>query len=321
MNQPLIHNPYDKFFKEAFSHIEVVRSFIETYLQSRINFQISLDKLQLFQNDSVDSSLKESFSDIIYKTENTFEKAPVYLLFEHKSFPDPQINIQIENYMHMLSEYSYKIHSDSILYIIPMIIYNGAGKWNISDEKELRCASKYASCPKYEFFDISHMPDDQIRGTAFLRIVFLALKYVPGEQILNKLDYFAVLFKEMSEEKIESYLNTFSHYVENAAPQNIRKQLADRIRRWEGRMDMPEVSQLFQMLKNEGREEGIREGMKKGLEEGKVEGKNEGKIEDAHRMLQKGMSKALIREITGLPAEKIDELKKNMEMNPDEQSQ
>lgn len=81
---------------------------------------------------------------------------------------------------------------------------------------------------------------------------------------------------------------------------------------------MPEVSELFQMLKNEGHEEGIKEGIKRGIEEGKIEGKNEGKIEDAHRMLQKGMSKKLIQEITGLPAEKIDELEKNMKMNPDE---
>jgi predicted transposase/invertase (TIGR01784 family) len=315
MDQHFIHNPHDRFFKEAFSHIEVVRSFVETYLQPRIGFRINLDELQLFQNDSVDSSLKEAFSDIIYKTEIIPEKISIFLLFEHKSFPDPQIGMQIGNYMNMLRENMFKSHSGNILYIIPIIIYNGERKWNLIFEKELNSAFKFAWNINYLFFDISHMSDNQIsRGSALLRIVFLAMKYAHTDQILNKLDEFSVLFKElMNKESISIYLNTFSHYVESVAPPELRKLLVEKIRSWEGRMDMPEVSQLFQMLKSEGREEGMKEGIKKGIEEGKIKGKNEGKIEgkieDAQRMLQKGMSKELIQEITGLPAEKIDELK------------
>jgi hypothetical protein len=73
----------------------------------------------------------------------------------------------------------------------------------------------------------------------------------------------------MNKESISIYLNTFSHYVESVAPPELRKLLVEKIRSWEGRMDMPEVSQLFQMLKSEGREEGMKEGIKKGIEEGR----------------------------------------------------
>lgn len=104
MNQPPIHKPHDKFFKEAFSRIEVARSFIESYLLKRLQFQINLDALQLFQNDSVDSTLGEYYSDIIYKSEIIPSKTPIYLLFEHKSFPDPQTGTQIENYIHILRD-------------------------------------------------------------------------------------------------------------------------------------------------------------------------------------------------------------------------
>ena len=68
MDQPLIHNPHDKFFKEAFSHIDG-KEFVETSSVS-YPFRISLNNFQLYQNDSVDSSLKEAFSDLIYKTRN-----------------------------------------------------------------------------------------------------------------------------------------------------------------------------------------------------------------------------------------------------------
>ena len=45
-------------------------------------------------------------------------------------------------------------------------------------------------------------------------------------------------------------------------------------------------------------------------EEGKLEGVTEGKLEDAKKMLKKGFSIMDIADITGLPADKIESLKK-----------
>ncbi|NLL13480.1 MAG: Rpn family recombination-promoting nuclease/putative transposase [Fibrobacter sp.] len=322
MNQPIINNPHDKFFKEAFSHIELVKSFIKTYLQPRINFQINLDELQLFQNDSVDSSLKESFSDIVYKTEIIPEKIPVYLLFEHKSYPDSQIGIQMEKYRHMLIENLIKSHSGNVFFVIPIIIYNGERICDFStylssySELNVRIDSKYEESLNCEFFDVSHIPDNQIRGSAFLRIVFFAMKYVHSPQILNKLDEICVLFKEMSKKvDVKNFFDTFSLYVQNAAPKNLIEQSVKKIKSWERRKNMPEVSRVFQSIRDEGWRKGMEEGETKGKKEGKIEGKIEGKLEDAQRMLQKGMSKELILEITGLPFEKIVELEKSIEKN------
>jgi predicted transposase/invertase (TIGR01784 family) len=163
MDQHFIHNPHDRFFKEAFSHIEVVRSFVETYLQPRIEFQINLNNLQLYQNDSVDSSLKEAFADLIYKTETVQEKKPVYLLFEHKRTPDPHVDTQIENYEHMLKQNLIRSYSGNYVYIIPIIIYNGERNCNLTYNNKISSSSIYAFSLRSEFFDVSHMPDDQIR--------------------------------------------------------------------------------------------------------------------------------------------------------------
>ncbi|NLL12329.1 MAG: hypothetical protein GX267_02885 [Fibrobacter sp.] len=177
--------------------------------------------------------------------------------------------------------------------------------WDVSIylplSSKLDSASKYAQNFYYEFFDISHMPDDQIRGSALLRIVFLTMKYIHNQQMLNKLDDILVVFEEMSHEvNISNDLNTFALYIETAAPQNLKQQLSEKINSWERRDDMPEISKTFQRLRDEGRVEGKREG--------KMEGKIEGKIEDAQKMIHKGMSKELIQEITGLSFEKIIEL-------------
>ena len=53
-----------------------------------------------------------------------------------------------------------------------------------------------------------------------------------------------------------------------------------------------EVSKVFQTIKNEGR--------------------LEGRIEDARKMLSRGMNKDLIHDITELPMDKIDQIERKM---------
>ncbi len=58
---------------------------------------------------------------------------------------------------------------------------------------------------------------------------------------------------------------------------------------------------------------GERQGEQKGLEKGKEEGLQKGKEEAALKMLQKGMVVELISEITELPAERIAQLRQQLE--------
>ena len=61
---------------------------------------------------------------------------------------------------------------------------------------------------------------------------------------------------------------------------------------------------LEQKGRERGRYEGHQEGKMQGIEEGKQEGKQEGKHEEALRiaqvMLQKGLNRALVMDMTGL---------------------
>jgi len=66
---------------------------------------------------------------------------------------------------------------------------------------------------------------------------------------------------------------------------------------------------LYQQGLQHGKEEGLQQGLQKGKEEGKLAGKEE----DALKMLKKGLDLDLISEITELPAERIAQLKQQME--------
>lgn len=67
----------------------------------------------------------------------------------------------------------------------------------------------------------------------------------------------------------------------------------------------------------EGEAEGLAKGLAKGLVEGRaegrakglIEGRAEGIVEVAKKMLDKGMAAALVAEMTGLPLDKVSNLK------------
>ncbi len=316
-NHP-INDPHDKFIKNNLSRIDSARSFIETYLLDRIDLSIDLLNLRLFQNDSVDTNLLEYLSDLIFYTETIPQRRQFYLIIEHKSFPDRNIGMQMDNYIHVIRENHAKSdeYKNDLFYVVPVILYHGKRKWDISRaippigrfDGEI---SRFAQTLNYEFFDISRIPDDRIKGNALLRITFLTLKYIHSPELVTKLNDILVIFRELAKERdIAIDLNAFSLYLENAAPKSIRKRLLQRILEWKNGGTNMEVSRVFQTVKNEG----IAEGMARGKIEGKIEGKKEGKIEEktevAANMLKRGMSKGLINEITGLSMKKIDQIER-----------
>ncbi len=62
---------------------------------------------------------------------------------------------------------------------------------------------------------------------------------------------------------------------------------------------------LYQLGQQQGREEGLQKGLEKGLLAGKEEA--------ALNMLRKGMSDSLVSEVTELPAERIAQLRQQLE--------
>ena len=59
----------------------------------------------------------------------------------------------------------------------------------------------------------------------------------------------------------------------------------------------------------EGEAEGLAKGLVEGRAKGLVEGRAEGIVEVAKKMLDKGMAATLVAEMTGLPLDKVSNLK------------
>ena len=91
-----ISKPHDKFFKDIFSRPEVAQDFCRHYLPREIVELLDLSTLTQAKDSFVDEELRESFSDLLFRVKlKTGREVYIYILFEHKSYPDPVVLFQV----------------------------------------------------------------------------------------------------------------------------------------------------------------------------------------------------------------------------------
>lgn len=134
-----LSNPHDKFFKETFTRIEVARDFFATYLPQSVVNTLNLDTLALKSGSFIDADLQEQFADLLYqvnwRTDDEAEEAiaHIYLLLEHKSYPDPQTLFQLLRYLVRIWERDVQ-KGNTLRPIIPIVVYHGREKWRVATE-------------------------------------------------------------------------------------------------------------------------------------------------------------------------------------------
>ena len=313
-----LHNPHDVFFKETFGRKEVAKSFFETYLPENIHNLLDFNSLEILKDTWVDKELSEHFSDIVYKVKIKKKPSFIYLLFEHKSYTDIWLYFQLlrnmvkiwENYLKQTKK------ANKLPAIIPIVIYHGTKPWDNDNSfaslfEKNKDIENYIPCFKAEVFDISHIPDEQIRGEVILRVLFMAEKYIFNPDLFNKLgdifDIFNILSnKSRATEYLEVLLRYLFTTIDAGKAPELKKALKKAIK--EGESLMPTIAEKWFQ---DGVDVGIEKGIEKGIEQGIEKGFVKGKIEDAQKMIALGMDVATIHKITGLPISKINELIKN----------
>lgn len=94
-----MHHPHDKFFKETFSHKEVVTDFVNHYFPQEILDIIDVTTITLQKDSFIQKELEEYYSDLLFHVSFARKEGFLYFLFEHKSYPDEMITFQLLQYM------------------------------------------------------------------------------------------------------------------------------------------------------------------------------------------------------------------------------
>src|SRR5699024_4309060 len=125
-----IHQVHDKLFKETFSDVEVARDFLQQYLPATLLKCMDVTSLEMLNDSFIEEKLLDSRSDLLYEAIINGEKAYVYFLFEHKSYPTKDIALQLLGYMLEIWKRELDKKKVEVLpLIVPIVIYHGKYCW------------------------------------------------------------------------------------------------------------------------------------------------------------------------------------------------
>jgi predicted transposase/invertase (TIGR01784 family) len=287
---------HDEVVKDFLSDNETAKSFFKEYLPAEIVKSLDFNTLHICKDTFLNKKLAKYFSDILYQISLNNIGIFIYLLIDHKSREEGFMGFQFLKYMVRIWELYLKQNkkAETLPVIIPIVIYHGPKKWEVDTRftsffKAPGYMKEYIPDFKYNLYDISHVPDEEIKGAVLLRILFMTLKYIFTPELNYRLreEIFPLFLELKDKKKGTEYLEVLLRYLTRSAGSLPEKELNEA------------VTQLFE----EGGElmETIAEKLKK-------EGMEEKAKETAKRMLEDGLPIETISKYTGLPEKKVKAL-------------
>jgi len=216
-------SPHDKFFRETWSRKEVIQSFLEHQIPVEIRDCLNLKSLHLEKDSFINTQLKSYYSDMLYSLETREEKPiQLYLLFEHKSYPDGNIFLQLLWYMLQILEAEYK-QNRVLIPVLPFVVYHGQQTWQLKpafqDVFDLPEALKpYVLNFQPVLCDLTSLNDEDIVGQALARVTLLTLKHIFDSNLPEQLPKILGLLNTFTEkETVLEFLHVVLRYVSSAS--------------------------------------------------------------------------------------------------------
>ena len=285
-----IVNPHDKFFKGMFSRKDEARDFFVNYLPKEILKLLDLERIEIVKDSFIEIELKEYFSDILYKIYLTGSPAYLYMLFEHKSYPDRLTVLQLLEYMVKI----WRLHlnqnplGEGLPIIIPLVVYHGSEVWRYGTKLSgllsgpVESLSDYIPDFQFLLYDLTRYRDDDIKGMIVSRVGLLVMKHIFSDNLPEVLVRVMELLAELSDKKRAlDYVETIIRYVINASEAVSLNDLKNIIEESYFQKKEGELMTIAEQLRMEGHQRGLQQGLEKGIHQGLEKGLQQGQLEDA----------------------------------------
>lgn len=281
MSNVKLQNPHDKFFKDSFGNVSVAKDFLLNYCPSEVLQVLDLATLEPQKDSFLTPELEESFSDLLFKVNINQREGYLYLLFEHKSYTDKGVTLQLLRYMLDIWEAKQtKERAKKLPIILPLLICHDNKKWKISTslsglldgyEELPEALKKYVPNFEYMLYDVSQYKDENMRGSVRNRILFTLLRDMrlkQGHELLVAiLRAFRYLEELEDKQSVVGYIETMLRYIYEVGKDLTKEDMEQIIERLENHelkgSDL--TMTLAEIWRNEGLQEGQQVGEMKAL--------------------------------------------------------
>ena len=184
--------PYDTLFQAAFENPETAKELTLFLLPEAHATRLSGARLTVEPQSLVDEQARTHRTDLLLqftwprrKARASPRTAYVYVLYEHKSYRDRWVTVQLLRYMatiwQRLATERKRHRNEPLPEILPVVLYHGKKRWNVPLQFAELIANGPDSLhvPHYRpvFVDLTVIPDDQITGSLRAVLGLVAIKY------------------------------------------------------------------------------------------------------------------------------------------------
>ncbi len=283
---------------------EVARDFVELHLPAEYRLLCDLSTLRLEPCTFVDQDLKQYACDALFTMKTVSgEEGYIYCLAEHQSTENAFMAFRMLRYAVAAMQRHFEQHHELPL-VIPLLFYHGERSpypysMNWPDcFRNPELAAKIYTRP-FHLVDVKVLDDDEIMQHRRMGALTLLMKHSRSRDILLQMDRLVQLIQTSLNEELSQVL---FHYLLNGSEHvtvRFLQTLAQHLPEHEGN-----IMTLAEQLKQSGREEGIA----LGLERGMAQGMERGKLETARNMLNAGINRKMVLELTGLSENQLKKI-------------
>lgn len=173
---------HDKQFRQSMHNPIIAQNFFENYLPDWAKNEIELGKLELQPDTFLSATAKAYYTDLLYKVPIHGKEGFLFLLVEHKSYPERFLPLQIMEYMTQIWRKYVTTHSKAktLPIIYPVTFYHGKQSpypystrlTDLFDNREMAEKIWSQTC---QLIDMTMIPDEEIKThqhTALFELIF-----------------------------------------------------------------------------------------------------------------------------------------------------
>jgi predicted transposase/invertase (TIGR01784 family) len=266
-----IATAHDRFFRKSFGQVEVARNYLEEYLPAEVSALLNLDTLSLTEDTFIDEEMQQHQADLLYQVRlHDGQSAYVYFLFEHKSYPDRLVALQLLRYLVRFWEQQADAGQFPLPPIMPLVVYHGERPWPYRTTFEALIEGPEALQPylpqfQYYLSDFSHLSDETIRGEILLRVNLAVLRSIFDPDLQQELDRLIdLIFQLRNQQTGLEYIRTILYYLSEATERVSREDLQKALLR-QGTQGENVMATIAQEFIQQGVEQGVEQSVRRVL--------------------------------------------------------
>ena len=299
---------HDKIFKEIFQDKQELVQFLFMY----IGIKTKIEELELYNTNFITTNYNYRNADIVYKEKNR----EIYYLIEQQTYVESEMARKVLDYSTGIL--GLPENQGKCIEIVPIVLYTGKRRWTAK--------RKYTECQKvkiqegkklemeYILVDIKDYNIEQlIKEKTKISIAIIFEKCKNSEEVIT-------YAKELIEKRIQiEYLGKILKYLYGNLENPKINNLIEEIINIKEEEEAKKMSTIRERLKAEYVGEynkGVRAGIKQGMSRGISQGASRTWLEAIKKLIQKNMTNAFIKDITGYQEEEIEKIRKEDKEKP-----